>query len=522
LCGLVLASGLASGGMAPVSNIPVRASTESHREGMTDVAMPFPMILPEPPVFPERDFSVHDHGGIGDGRTLNTHAFARAIAACAAAGGGRVVVPPGRWLTGAIHLRSNINLHLTPGSTIVFSDAPEDYLPAVWVRWGSFECMNYSPLIYARDCDNIAITGHGTIDGNGAGWFNWAPRQTGTAERLHRMSVDNVPVNQRIFATPEDSLRPNFIHPINCRRVLVEGVTILTGPFWTLQFTFCDGVIARNLTIRTTGPNTDGIDIDSSRNVLIEDCDLTTGDDCIVLKSGINEEGRRVDRPTENVVIRRCIARAGHGGFVIGSEMSGGVRNVLVEDCNFIGTVVGVRFKSARGRGGVVENIWCRDLRLANITREAILLTTFYRAWFGSDTGMAPVFRNLHFERIHVEGAHTPIAIEGLPEQPIQNLQFRDFQVLARHGIRAIEALGVQFENISLTVWEAAELMTLTNTRDVTIDNLSHANGPETLIAVNGSSSGIRVKNTNLARLKTPFRLAPDVAVDAVQLAATD
>jgi len=481
--------------------------------------LPFDMTWPKTPRFPKRDFNLLDHGGVADGITLNTGAFASVIDACAKAGGGRVVVPPGRWLTGAIHLKSHVNLHLQAGATVLFSSNPEDYLPAVWVRWGGFECMNYSPLIYARDSEDIAITGRGRLDGQGARWWYWSRRQTENAERLYKMTVENVPVEKRVFARPEDSMRPQLIQPINCTNVLLEGVTIVSGPFWTVQFVYCDGVIARNLTIRTSGSNNDGINADSSRNVLIENCDLTTGDDCVCLKSGLNEEGRRIGRPTENVVIRRCVTRAGHGGFVIGSDMSGGVRNVLVYDCDFLGTAVGVRMKSARGRGGVVENIWCRGIRMHNIANEAIKLETSYKAWFGSDKGVAPTFRELTFENIKVDVAGTGIAIKGLPERPIENLTFRNSDLVSRRGLNCAEARGITLENVFLNSYATPEVMMFANTGDVTIRNCTAPEGAETFVVAKGAATtDVRLIGNDLKLAKTPFVLSDGAPVDAVKL----
>jgi polygalacturonase len=508
---------LAACAVAWLAGVALASTPATHDRGRSD-AVPFEMIFPDAPVFPPHQVHIADHGATGDGRTPATAAFAKAIAACAAAGGGRVVVPAGRWLTGAIHLKTNVNLHLEAGATIVFSEDPADYLPAVWVRWAGFECMNYSPLVYARDAENIAITGRGTLDGRGAGWWHWARRQTATATRLYKMTVDEVPVAQRVFATPDDGLRPDFVQWMNCRNVLIEGVTFLSGPFWTVHPTYCDGVILRGVTIRTAGPNTDGIDVDSCRNVLIEDCELITGDDCIVLKSGLNEEGRRIGRPTENVVIRRCTLRNGHGGVTIGSEMSGGVRNVLVQDCDFIGTNIGVRFKSARGRGGVVENIWMRDLRMTNIAGAAISLTTSYRAWFGSEQGLAPVFRHISFERVDIHGAVAAVAIDGLPEQPIASIAFRHLQAVARREMRITDARAITFEDITVATWEAPEVLAVTNTRGLEITRLTPAAGPEVAVSARGTSADIRLIDCDLSQIGAPFRLERGVDAATVQI----
>ena len=471
--------------------------------------LPFAMTLPVAPRFPDRDFNLLDYGGNGDGRTMNRSAFASAINACAAAGGGRVVVPPGRWLTGAIELKSNVNLYLEKGSTVVFSTDPKDYLPAVWVRWAGFECWNYSPLIYARDCENIAITGRGAVDGQGERWWYWVKKQAENANRLYKMTIDNVPVAQRVFATPQDCMRPQLIQPINCKNVLVEGITIQSGPFWTLQFVYCNQVIARNLTIQTSGPNNDGIDLDSCRDALIEGCDIASADDCLCLKSGINEEGRRLHRTTERVVIRHCVVRAGRGGFVVGSDTSGDIRNVLCYDCDFLGTDVGIRLKSARGRGGVVENIWCRDIRMHNIGEDGITITTFYTAWFGSPTGMAPIFRNITLENIKIDHALRGITIYGLPEQPIENVVLRNLHVGGyKGGLECRDARNLTFDHVFIDPYGTNVAMTFKNTHDVVVKNCVSPEGCDTYLVAQGApTGGIRLEGDDLTRAQTPFRL---------------
>lgn len=477
------------------------------------------MTLPQAPHFPDRDFDLLKYGGVADGQTLNTTAFARAIDACARAGGGRVIVPPGNWLTGAIHLQSNVDLDLAEGATIRFSADPKDYLPVVPVRWSGFEIMNYSPLIYAQDCENIAITGRGTIDGQGKPWWTWAKQLEKTSPRLHQMAVDNVPVSQRIFGTPEDALRPQLIEPIRCKNVLVEGVTILSGPFWTVQFVYCDQVIARNLTIRTVGPNNDGICFDSSRNGLIEDCDISTGDDCITMKSGLNEDGLRVNRPTENVVVRRCTTRAGHGGFVVGSETSGGVRNILVDDCHFLGTDRGIRLKSARGRGNVVESIWCRNIQMTDIRDEAIQISTFYKAWFGGESGPDPTFRNIHIQDVTVSGAKTGISIAGLPEQPIENVTMQNLQITAVKGMEGSDIQGLTLDHVNIEPTTGPDVMVLTDSRNVVISHSAAPAGCDTFLRVSGAkSSGIQLLDDNVASAKTPFQADAGVPAGAVQV----
>jgi len=434
------------------------------------IQTPFEMPQPTRPVFPKRTVSIRDHGAVGDGKMLCTAAIAQAIESCAKAGGGRVLIPAGTWLTGAIHLRSNIELHLEKDAVLLFSTDPNDYLPVVFTRWAGFECYNYSPLIYARDCENIAITGCGKLAGQGQPWWEWAKRQNAMADRLLDYGRRGVPVAERVFGSPDRPLRPQFISPIHCRNVLIEGVSLDAGPFWTIHCVYCENVIIRGVTIqsavRPKAPNTDGIDLDSCRNALVEYCTLDTGDDCIALKSGLNEDGWRVNRPSENVVIRHCLTKRGHGGAVIGSEMSGGVRRVLVHDCVFDGTLYGIRLKSARGRGGVVEDVSARRVSMTNILKAAVFINTFYKAWAVTGEGKAPVFRNIHVRDIHCEGAQTAVELIGLPEQPIEHVTLDRVSISAQTGLTATNVHGLTLSAVTIKA-EKGSAYRIGNCRDV-------------------------------------------------------
>ncbi len=261
---------------------------------------PFKMPQLKRPEFQDKTFNIRNYGAKDDGKTKNTTAFKNAIEACTAAGGGKVLVPAGKWLTGAIHLKSNVNLHFEEGAELHFSDKPEDYLPVVFTRWAGFEVTNYSPLIYAYNCENIAITGPGKLFGHGKKWWPWVSKEPKTAQHIYEdMVLKNVPAEKRRFGSPDVGLRPQFISPTQCKNVLLEGFTIAeAGPFWTIQVLYCENVIARDLHLETVGgPNNDGLNLDSCKNALVEYCYFDTGDDCIALKSGINEDGRRVGRP---------------------------------------------------------------------------------------------------------------------------------------------------------------------------------------------------------------------------------
>lgn len=437
----------------PSNDWRVQVRPENAPETIEPIQAPFEMPSFTRPQFPDRVFDIRDYGAKPDGETRNTDAINAAIAACSQAGGGTVEVPRGTWLTGAIHLQSNVNLHLAADATLRFSDDPDDYLPVVFTRWAGFECYNYSPLIYARDCHNIAVTGEGKLDGNGKAWWEWFKRQETTARRMYTEQIlKGVPPEERRYGTVEDGLRPQFIAPIRCTDVLLEGFEIeQPGPFWTIDLTYCDRVIVRKLRLHTVGgPNTDGINLDSSRNVLIEYCFLETGDDCVCMKSGMNEDGWRVNRPTENVIVRYICTGKGHGGAVFGSDTSGGIRNVYVHSCVFDGTDVGVRLKSTRGRGGGVDSIWIENIYMKNITREAITINMAYRAWMGTTTGKAPTFSNLTFRNIDCETADTAIELSGLPESAVQNVNFENVYIRARKGFTAEYLIGLTMQNVTL------------------------------------------------------------------------
>ncbi len=366
-----------------------------------------------PPTFPDRDFRITDHGAVGDGRTDCTAAFRAAIQACAAAGGGRVVVPEGRWLTGPIHLRSNVNLHVQRGATVAFSQDPVAYLPAVFTRWEGMEMMGYSPFIYAFEQENVAITGEGTLDGQGdeTHWWPWkgawkthpewanGPTQKAARDRLGQMVEAGVPVAERVF-TEGSYLRPQFIQPYRCRNVLIQGVTLLRSPMWEINPVLCTNVTVRGVQIMTHGPNNDGCNPESCRDVLIENCVFDTGDDCIAIKSGRNADGRRINVPSENIVVRGCRMKEGHGGVTLGSEISGHVRHVFVEDCEMDSPNLdrALRFKNNALRGGILEHVYVRNVRVGQVADAVLSVDLFYEE--GQNGPFAPVVRNVEMRNV--------------------------------------------------------------------------------------------------------------------------
>jgi len=478
------------------------------------IQAPFAMPQLTRPVFPDRVVDIRDHGAVEGGTVKNTAAFAQAIKTCAAAGGGRVLVPAGKWLTGPIHLQSNIDLYLAPGAEVIFSDQFEDYLPNVLVRVGGVELYNYSPLVYARDGENVAITGPGRLEGNAQAWWPWAKKET---KAFFDFGARGVPVEQRVFGTPEAAIRPSFVSFIGCKNVLLEGFTIGGGPNWTIHPVYCENVIIRRVTVDTDGPNNDGIDPDSCRNVLIEHCTFATGDDCVVLKSGYNEDGWRVGRPTENVVMRWCTSRRGHGGLVVGSEMSGDVRNVYVHDCQFEGTDRAVRIKSRRGRGGVVENIWAENLAVKDLKYEVVILNMDY----SSDTKQltnekAPLFRNMTFRHITGTGAPAAIRIIGLPDSPIQNIRFEDLTIASTKGVICSDVTGLVFDRVQVTP-AAGPVFDLKNASAIVVRGAKAPAGTDVFLKLTGpGSGGVRIEASDLAGAKRPFVTGPDVPSGAV------
>jgi polygalacturonase len=434
--------------------------------------LPFDMPPLEAPVFPGRLFDVRDYGVLDGETAVHTPAFDRAIAACHEAGGGVVGVPAGTWLTGPLHLRGNVNLHLDRGARLRFSTRPADYLPPVFTRWEGVECYNYSPLIYACDCENVAVTGEGVLDGQGRAWWPWKTRQGPAARALYDAEFRRIPVEQRVYASEAAALRPSFLQPIRCRNVLVEGVTFLNGPMWTIHPVYCENVVVRGVTVNTEGPNTDGLNPDSCRNVLVEGCTFATGDDCVAINSGMNEDGWRVARPCENVVIRDCTMSDGHGAVAIGSGMSGGVRNVYVSHCRFTGGDQGIRLKSMPGRGGFVENVHVEDIHMAGLRREAIVLTMFY----GSSTAPSrsdatPVFRGIHIRDVVCDSAGTAIAICGLPEPSIEQVVLEDLRLNAVEGIHCHDVQDLTLRNVTGTV-QREPLFHCSNVRGLNVANM--------------------------------------------------
>lgn len=389
-------------------------------------------------------------GAVTDGTTVNTRLINSTIERLAGEGGGTLFFPAGRYLTGPIRLKSNITLELEAGATLLFSTNFDDYLPFVEVRHEGVMMKSFCPLIYATDAENITIKGEGTLDGQGKAWWDEffkvlidlrdnGKRDVNKYQPLFEKEND---VKKIASETNEDwhgtldrrFFRPPFIQPIRCKNVRIEGVKIINSPFWTVNPEFCDNVTVDGVTIHNVdSPNTDGINPESCRNVHISNCHISVGDDCITIKSGRDLQARNIGAACENITVTNCTMLSGHGGVVIGSEMSGGVRRVTITNCVFEGTDRGIRLKSTRGRGGIVEDIRISNIVMKDIKKEALTFNLKYsRMPQEPKSERTPVFRNIHISGVTVVDVNVPIQIVGLEEAPISNIVLRDIQI--KHG----------------------------------------------------------------------------------------
>jgi polygalacturonase len=368
-----------------------------------------------PPVFPDREFVVTNFGAAGDGTTDCTRAFADAIGACHQAGGGRVVVPAGTFLSGAIHLQSHVNLHLAREATIKFSTDPKKFLPVVFSR-DVAEMMNYSPFVYAFEQENVAITGEGTLDGQATKsiWPEWVKQAGPDAEKLTEMGDREIPVAQRVMGKGH-FIRPNFVELVRCRNVLIEGIRVVDSPMWELHPLYCTNVTVHGVSVSSHGKNNDGCDPDSCTDVLIKDCVFDTGDDCIAVKAGRDHDGRQVNIPCQNVVIQNCTFKDGHGGITLGSETAGGLRHVFTENCEFDSPNLdqAMRFKTNPARGGFIEDIYIRNCRVKT-ARFGIYMTMRYASSGAKDGDAIPTVRNIDIRDCSFATlTKQPIVIEG-------------------------------------------------------------------------------------------------------------
>lgn len=426
------------------------------------VDAPFDMPALKRPIIPDRTFNILEFGAKmmrQDKAEKCTEAIHRAIDAAYDAGGGRVLIPEGEWLTGPIHLKSNINLHLADRATIYFSEDKNDYLPVVPQRVEGVEVFNYSPLIYAYKVKNVSITGNGVLEGQGQHWIEWWRNNRANTNRQQATKFSLFRRKNFGKGAGKEGLRPNFVVFWKSENILIEGITLNESPMWNIHLIYTQKAIVRNITVNSLdSPNGDGIVLDSSKDLLIEYNHLKTGDDAIVIKSGFNEEGLKINIPTKNVVIRNFYAydvRTGSGGVVFGSETSGGIRNIYVHDALFEECDRGIRFKTARGRGNVTENIYIRNIRLKNIRREAINFNTFYSG--SNAVGPSPLIRNVDIRDIQIDGVPKPIVLIGLPEKWLENIHLENIDIInAKEGARITRVKNLTLKNVDIESDERA------------------------------------------------------------------
>lgn len=419
------------------------------------VMAPFNMPKFEKPTFPDRSINIQDRV---ENTTLITSIIQNAIDELSALGGGKVIIPKGEWLTGRISLKSNVNLHIEEGATVKFSTHVKDYQPAVFTRVESMEVMSLAACIYANNQENIAITGTGKLIG---------PFDGEIKERSYHTPIETLvdltkPADQRIHdGSVEDWIfPPKFISPVNCKKVYIEGVSLENTAFWNIVPVYCDNVIIRGVSVNSVGiPRGDGIDIESSKNVLIEYCTLSTGDDAFTMKSGRGEDGLNVNRSTENVVVRHCLALKGHGGITCGSETAGGIKNLYVHDCVFDGTGVGIRFKTRRPRGGGGENLYYDRIRM-NLEATCIkwdMLGT--RAYVGEladrlpareVNDLTPNYKNISISNLIIENGTHFLKVIGIPESPLTNLTIDNVNANCSNLIFINDAKNVTIKNSTI------------------------------------------------------------------------
>lgn len=483
------------------------------------------------PNIPNQSFTITDYGAVSDGLTDNTQAFKQAIEACSAAGGGKVIIPAGIWLTGPIVLRNKIDLHAMAGALIIFSPDFEQY-PLICSQFEGRKAVRCQSPIDGEGLQDVAITGEGVFDGSGEAWRPvkrmkmtatqweklvasggvveakaeteiWWPTEAamnGEAEVRRLQQAGSFEVSD--YEAVRDFLRPALLSLRSCKRILLDGPTFQNSPGWCLHPWGSEHVTVRNTSVRNPwfSQNGDGLDVESCRYVWVENCFFDVGDDAICLKSGKDEAGRELGMPCEYVTIKGCSVYHGHGGFVIGSEMSGGVRHVRVSGCTFMGTDIGLRFKSARGRGGVVEDIVIDNIRMNNIALEAISFHLFYQGVEGSegfDDGSyvvdetTPVFRNIVIRDIRCTGAATAFLINGLSEMPLSHCRLEDVTIQSKRGIICRHGSELAFSNIQLQITDGP-LASFHDCNNVHIEQLSGATADVSvteMIQVTGTKS---------------------------------
>ncbi len=526
------------------------AKASDSEEGGLDLPFDMPKVVV--PEFNADTFNIVDYGAISNGKFLNTGVINSTIDLCSKNNGGVVLIPKGVWLTGPVVLKDNVNIHLEGGALLQFSGDRSLYplLENFYEGKKNPRCQN---PISGKNLKNIAITGKGVIDGDGGAWrqikkdkltekqwketvagggfvYNekiWYPSESYyEGEQLVRsgkVDYDNVNALKQY----KDFFRPQLINLIQCENILLDGPTFQNSPSWNIHPLLCKNITVRNINVRNPwfAQNGDGIDLESCKYGIIENCTFDVGDDAICIKSGKDKQGRDIGVPTECVIVRNCIVYHGHGGFVIGSEMSGGVKNMYVENCTFLGTDCGLRFKSTRGRGGVVENIYIKGVRMTNIPTDAIRFNLYYGGKIKEDENgniigvktlpvseETPCFRNFVFEDIQCFNVEKAITINGIPEMPVQNIIIKNSKIVSNEGVLIRYAKGIELEGLSLDV-NKPESVIIQNSDDVKFSDSEVVDVEHHIVVVKGESTGnvyLDFKNVSNAKKYVKVVGTPD------------
>ncbi len=537
------------------------SQTEKYPDLYNGIEFQMPKV--QEPVIPKNSVSIADFGAKSGGQELCTQAFADAINTVSKKGGGCVVIPRGTWLTGPITLKSNIELFTEKGALVIFSSDKSLY-PIVETNfegYNTFRCM--SP-INGRNLENIAFTGDGVFDGSGEVWRavkkekltesqwkklvasgglvsengkTWYPsQQFRDGEKVAEMNVPRSLKTKAEFEKIKDFLRPVMVSLISCRKVLIDGPTFQNSPAWCIHPLMCEDFILRNTTVRNPwySQNGDGIDIESCKNSIIHDSNFDVGDDAICIKSGKDKEGRDRGIPNENLIVKNCIVYHGHGGVTVGSEMSGGVRNLHVSNCTFIGTDVGLRFKSNRGRGGVVENIYISDVEMMNIPAQAISFDLYYSGKSASEamdagdgnqspkllpvTEETPQFKNIFIRNVNCKGAYQGIFLQGLPEMNLENINLENIRMESDYGLTCTDAKKVNFKNLILKT-KKIPVAKFENSSDVILDGLEFLGADSPVIQISGGRAGKTIlKNAGIKSTEKQLTIGKEVPTDVVKV----
>ena len=521
----------------PVICLIIQSSVYSQERNLAYYLSQVPFEMPKvvAPEFRDQSFSITDFGAVGDGHTLNTLAFSKAIEACSAAGGGKVIVPPGLWLTGPIELRSNINLHVERGALIRFTSDHSEY-PMIKPHPHTSQYVSASP-IHGYGLKNIGITGSGVIDGAGESWRPvkrskttedqwkqliesggvvsedgqiWWPsgEAVNGQEYLRKMGKEVKNPGPADYLPARDFLRPYMVYLTGCENVLIEDITLRNSPKFVLYPNHCENVTIRHANIYNEwwAQNGDGIDISASRNVIIYGCNVNVGDDGICIKSSGKGPGSGTFN-VENVLVAGCNVYHAHGGFVIGSNTNGNVRNIFVTDCNYVGTDIGIRMKSTAGKGGIVKDIYIRDIYMTGIGNAAISFNTYYQnlpAGATRDTTKkiaehdVPVFTDFHISNVYCRGANQSICMIGLPGSPIQNINLENIWIMAKNGAELTNVKGISLNNVNTEI-QKGPVYTITNSNNITINEGYMPDSGKVYVKVSGpETAGISIINTKL------------------------